>query len=57
MEEYFTEFANNQQANFQSVNEHLASMDDEIRRTIDRRRKRTPKELDYEDVIVLKSDP
>ena len=32
-------------------------MDQEIMRTIDRRRKRTPKMLDYEDVIVIKADP
>ena len=29
-------------------------MDSEIIRTIDRRRKRTPKELDYEDLILLR---
>ena len=32
-------------------------MDTEIKRTIDKRRKRTPKNLDYEDIIVIKSDP
>ena len=32
-------------------------MDTEIKRTIDKRRKRTPKELDYEDIIVVKADP
>lgn len=36
---------------------HLARMDEEIRATIDRRRKRTPKQLDYEDTIVIKADP
>ena len=32
-------------------------MDREIKNTIDKRRKRSPKELDYEDMIVVKSDP
>ena len=32
-------------------------MDDEIRTTIDRRRIRTPKDLEHGDIIVLKADP
>ena len=31
-------------------------MDREIKKTIDKRRKRTPKHLDHEDLIVLKDE-
>ena len=43
--------------NFNVVYEHLAAMDNEILKTIDKRRKRIPKELDHEDLIILKEDP
>ena len=32
-------------------------MDSEIKKTISKRRKRTPKHMDYEDMLVIKEDP
>ena len=46
---HFKPFVGEQDNKVGSVYEHLARMDEEIRHTIDLKRKRTPKDLDFED--------
>ena len=55
--QYFETFVAGLDAKYNVVYEHLAEMDREIKQTIDKRRKRTPKQIEEGDMLVIKDDP